>query len=484
MTRHLVAGIDSSTQSCTCIIRRLEDGAFVAKGQAPHPPTTPPCSEQDPREWWQALASAFGQVSAYLPEVAALSVGGQGHGLVMLDKQDEPVRPAKLWNDTDAAPQAVQLCTRLSPSVWAERTGSVPAPALTVAKIAWTQKHAPAALARTARIMLPADYLIYLLSGQSVSERGCASGTGYFNPFSNIWDYELADLAAPGLEWEKLLPRIIDSAAVAGHIRGVPGLEALDGTVVGAGSGDNMTAALGLGVEDGDTVISLGTSGTVYAVTETGVKDASGVINSYADASGRFMPMVTTLNAAKVTDCFRRLMGVGMSQFDDLALAAPAGSGGVVLVPYLDGERTPNLPHATGLLRGLRSNATPEQLARAAIEGVLCGLLAGRDSLRAAGVAMTGRLILTGGAARSRAYQQILADLTGEPVYISTLDEAAGAGAAVQAAAALTGRSTRAMARDWAPDLTMAAIPAPHIDTVAIRAAYNAAAADLSSGSE
>ncbi|HTI01770.1 MAG TPA: xylulokinase [Acidisoma sp.] len=476
MGRNLVAGIDTSTQSCTIVIRSLMDGHLVAEARAPHPPTTPPRSEQDPRDWWRALTAAFGQLSSHLPAVAAVSVGGQGHGLVMLDSDDEPVRPAKLWNDTESAPDAAALVERLPALDWASRTGSVPGPALTISKLAWTRRCHPRTLDRVARLMLPADYLIYRMGHHAVTERGGSSGTGYFDPIRNCWDHELAELAAPGLDWEKILPEVLASNGQAGQIGPSAGLDGLTGAVLGAGSGDNMTAALGLGINSGDTVISLGTSGTVYTVTERAVHDPSGAINGYADATGRFMPMITTLNAAKVTDFFRRLLGVDTDQFDAMVLAAAAGSG-VVVVPYLDGERTPNLPLATGQLLGLRSNTSPEQIARAAIEGVLCSLLDGRDLLRAAGARMDGRLILTGGAARSRAYQQILADLTGEPVYLSPATEAAAAGAAVQAAAALTGEPAAELARAWAPPLILGAVPRDMAGAKAIRAAYREAAA-------
>jgi xylulokinase len=476
MDRHLVAGIDSSTQSCTVVIRRLDDGAFVAEGRAPHPVTTPPRSEHDPREWWRALLAAFGQVAAYLPSIAAVSVGGQGHGLVMLDRANEPVRPAKLWNDTESAPDAARLLERLPTQDWVARTGSAPGPALTVSKLAWTRRCHPETLERAARIMLPADYLVYRLGGRAVTERGGSSGTGYFDPVSNQWDLALAELAAPGLDWERLVPTIIGSGEAAAEVPVVAGVDNLAGAIVGAGSGDNMTAALGLGIRDGDTVISLGTSGTAYTVTVDQVNDPSGIINGYADATDRFLPMITTLNAAKVTDFFRRLFGLDPERFDAMALAAETGSRGVVIVPYLDGERTPNLPHASGQVTGLRSDTTAGQIGRAAVEGVLCSLLEGRDLLRAAGARMDGRLILTGGAARSRAYRQILADLSGETVYVSQLAEAAAAGAAIQAAAALTGRATEAIARDWAPDLVHAADPQPEVDAAAVRAAYRAAA--------
>ena len=178
MARDLVAGIDSSTQSCTVVLRRLEDGVVVAQARTPHPVTTPPRSEQAPEAWWQALLAAFGELSAHLPRIAALSIGAQGHGLVMLDGDGNALRDAKLWNDTESAPDAVRLCERLAPAEWARRTGSVPAPALTVSKLAWTERLHPGLVSRSRHVMLPSDYLIFRLTGRAVSERGISSGTG------------------------------------------------------------------------------------------------------------------------------------------------------------------------------------------------------------------------------------------------------------------------------------------------------------------
>lgn len=475
--RDLVAGIDSSTQSCTLVVRRLEDGAVVREARAAHPPTTPPRSEQDPRAWWDALATTLRAIDDLTGRIAAVSVGGQGHGLVLLGEDDAPLRPAKLWNDTESAPDAERLRQARPPAAWAARTGSVPGPAMTVAKLAWTERNHPGLVARAARIMLPFDYIVYRLAGRAVTERGGASGTGYFDPFRNVWDEELAALAVPGVAWADKLPAIVGSDDAAGTVTAGAGVGALAGAVVGAGTGDNMSAALGLDVREGDTVVSLGTSGTIYAISPHGIRDETGAINGYADATGRFMPMVTTLNAAKVTDTMRRLLGVTPEQFDALALSAPAGAEGVVLVPYLDGERTPDLPHATGSLHGLRTNATPALLARAAIEGVLCGLLDGGDRLAAEGVRSDGRLILTGGAARSQSYRQVLADLTGRTVWTSPLVETAAGGAAVQAAAALTGRPSAAIAAAWAMPLVPVAEPDPGRSARAadVRAAYAAA---------
>jgi xylulokinase len=478
MTRDMVAGIDSSTQSCTVVLRRLDDGATIAEARAPHPATFPRRSEQDPEAWWGALGSALANLSEFLPRVAAVSVGGQGHGLVLLDRADVPMRPAKLWNDTESAPEAVELLRKLPATEWAERTGSIPGPALTVSKLAWTARNHPGMIEAAARICLPFDYLIYRLSGRFVTERGGSSGTGYFNPFKNVWDTELANLAAPDVDWRSKLPEIIASDTRAGDVREASELGELSGAVVGAGTGDNMSAALGLNLREGDTVISLGTSGTIYGRSSTGVCDSSGSINGYADAAGAFLPMVTTLNAAKVTDTFRRLLGVPFEEFDQLALSAPPGSDGLVLMPYLDGERSPNLPDATGTLSNIRTTASRADFARAAVEGVLCGLLEGGDILASHGVKGSGRLILTGGAARSRSYRQVLADLTGRTVWTCPTAEAAAAGAAVQAAAALTNSSTTEIADAWAPSFEIGAEPHPEAanNSSTVRQAYRNAA--------
>ncbi|HWK46969.1 MAG TPA: FGGY family carbohydrate kinase [Stellaceae bacterium] len=476
--RDLVAGIDSSTQSCTVVLRRLSDGAVMAEARTPHPPVMPPVSEQDPEAWWQALLAAFARLSAFLPRIAALSVGGQGHGLVLLDADDRPLRKAKLWNDTEPAPDALTLCDRLAAGAWATRTGSVPGPALTVSKLAWTERCHPGLVAQARHVLLPADYIVYRLCRRAVTERGGGSGTGYLNPFENRWEPDLADLAVPGIDWASRLPTIIASDARAGTVQPAPGLEDLVGAVVGAGSGDNMTAALGLAIRPGDTVISVGTSGTIYGVTTIPVCDETGAINGYADASGNFLPMVTTLNAAKVTDTFRALMGIDVEAFDRLALAADAGAHGLVLVPYLDGERTPNRPDASGTLVGLRTGSTRADLARATVESVLCGLLEGGDLLAAAAVPMDGRLILTGGASRSLAYRQVLADLTGRPVWCCPMVETAAGGAAVQAAAAMTGRPVGDLATAWAPTLDLVAEPRQGEAGPSVRAAYRQAAAE------
>ena len=221
MEHTLVAGVDSSTQSSTVVLRRLADGKVLGEARAPHPPTTPPRSEQDPGSWWKALLEALKQLQAQLGQVAAISVGGQGHGLVLLAENNVALRPAKLWNDTEAAPDAARLRRLLSPADWAERTGSVPGPALTVSKLAWTERRYPGLIGRAAHVMLPSDYIIYQLSGNKVTERGVSSGTGYFSSFSNNWDLELANLATPGVDAKKL-PAIVESGRAVGKVTRAP----------------------------------------------------------------------------------------------------------------------------------------------------------------------------------------------------------------------------------------------------------------------
>lgn len=464
MARDIVAGIDSSTQSCTVLLRDLASGEVIAQARAPHPPTTPPCSEQEPESWWQALCVAMEELKAYWPRIAALAVGGQGHGLVMLDEHDQPLRPAKLWNDTESGPQARALCAMLSGQEWACATGSVPGPALTISKLAWTAEHHPDILPKIRRIMLPFDYLVWRLSGAFVTERGGASGTGYFNPFNNTWQPQLTALITSKIDWLPLFPRIIPSSQTAGTVQASAGFAELTGALVGVGTGDNMSAALGMNLQPGDIAISIGTSGTLYGISLQGIVDPTGTLNGYADAGERFMPMVTTLNAAKVTDTFRRILRVTTDEFDQLALSSPAGAEGVTLIPYLDGERTPNLPSAQGQLSGIRSTTTDAHIARAVIEGVLCGLLMGRETLFGAGfnAQSGGRLLLTGGGSRSLAYRQILADLTGETVWVSAVDETAAAGAAVQAAAIVYGCGNVEMAARW--DVALRQVAEPRSD--------------------
>jgi xylulokinase len=449
----LVVGVDSSTQSTKVEARDLDSGAVVATGHAAHPPTTPPVSEQDPRAWWAALSDALGRLGEHRDDVVAVSVAGQQHGLVLLDRDGVPLRPAKLWNDTTSAPQADRLVRSLGAERWAGATGSVPVASFTITKLARLAEHEPDVLARVARIMLPHDYLTWRLTGEHVTDRGDASGTGWFDPSSGE---VLADLlgeavGGDGRPWTERVPTVLGPTRAAGRITpdaaGQLGLPT--SVVVGPGSGDNMAAALGLGLRAGDVTVSLGTSGTVFAVSDTPTHDVTGAVAGFASASGNFLPLVCTLNATKVTDTVARWLGTDTAGSAQLALAALDDPGSVTLVPYFDGERTPNLPDATGTFTGLTNSTTREQLALAAHDGVLCGLLDGVDALRAVGATVDGRQFLIGGGSRSAAYRQRMADLSGRTVVVPDADETVATGAAVQAAAVVSGHGIDEVAERW-----------------------------------
>lgn len=461
----LVAGVDSSTSGCKVEVRDADTGALVADGRAPHPPTTPPRSEQHPDTWWSAFAAAAEQAGLHGPHrPAAISVAGQQHGLVVSDADGTVLRPAKLWNDTESAPDAEALVAALGPEAWAGACGSVPRAAFTITKLRWLRRTDPATFARVAHLSLPHDWLTWRLSGARVTDRGDASGTGWWSPAEERYRPDLLALVDDTRGWDDALPTVLGPTEAAGE---------WNGAVVGPGTGDNMAAALGLGLGPGDRALGLGTSGTAFAVAEAPSADPTGTVAGFAAATGRFLPLVCTLNATKVTDAVARLLGVGPADLDALAGAAPPGAGGLVLVPHLDGERTPNRPDATGTLTGLRSDVTREQLARAAVEGVVANLLAGAERLPPG----DGRLLLVGGGARSRAYRQAVADLTGRPVTVPAADELVALGAAVQAAAVLTGASPGAVAEAWDLGTGTTTDPDPEVDGGALREAHAAASA-------
>lgn len=482
----LVAGIDSSTQSCTVVLRDLATGATVATFSSPHPPTTPPVSEQHPESWWSALQEAFAgarrivetEVSASY-SIEGISVAAQAHGLVILDDRGDVIRPAKLWNDTTSAPENAALRAQLDPQTWVETVGSVPPAAFTLGKLAWIARHEPANFARIAQVMQPHDWLTMQLTGEAVTDPGSASGTGYYSPSTGQWALEPLRLIDADIDWARRLPRLISADETAGQLSTAAGraLDLPDGIPIGPGSADNQTAALGLGLAEGDVVVSVGTSGVLYASTDVPVLDLTGQINGNADASGGWLPVWCTLNGAKVLDTFARLLAVDHAQLSELALQAPVSDPHrPVLAAYLDGERVPDRPQATGTLAGLDTSTSREQLARAAYEGVLAGLVRGLDVFRDAGIPCHGRLAITGGGAKSPACRQLLADLTGRAVHVVEQAEAPAAGAAVQAAAIASGPDMRTMMHRWAPRWDAVAHPRPGTEASDLMARYQSVA--------
>jgi xylulokinase len=426
----LVAGVDSSTQSCKVEIRDAETGALVRHGRAPHPDGT----EVSPAAWEAALATAAAAAGG-LDDVAAVSVAAQQHGMVCLDADGAVVRDALLWNDLRSAPAALDLIAELpgGAAAWAEATGSVPVASFTVTKLRWLAEHEPASAARVAAVCLPHDWLTWRLGGASAldalaTDRGDASGTGYWSPIGNEYRPDLLELAFGRTIG---VPAVLAPSASAGRTGA--------GALLGCGTGDNAGAALGLHAGPGDLIVSIGTSGVISAVSVTPTADASGLVTGFADATGSYLPLACTLNAARVLDVTAGLLGVDHDELSRLALSADPGAGGLVFVPYLEGERTPNLPDATGALHGAElANMTPANLARAAVEGLLCGLADGIDALRACGVAIE-RVLLVGGGARSAAVRRIAPSILGLAVLVPPAGEYVAIGAARQAAWAFSG---------------------------------------------
>jgi xylulokinase len=463
-----VLGVDSSTQATKVEVRDADSGALLASGRAPHPPTSPPRSEQHPSVWWDAFEAACAQAGVAWTDVDAVSVAAQQHGMVVLDARGEVLRPAKLWNDTESAPDARWLTGRRAPQEWARVCGSVPLAAFTIAKLSWLHRSEPDAWAQLASVCLPHDWMTYRLTGELVTDRGDASGTGYWSPAANAWALDLLAIVDDDRDWSGALPR------VCAPYEALPARGA--GTIVGPGTGDNMAAALAVATRPGDVVVSIGTSGTVYATSATPTADPSGAVAGFADATGNYLPLVCTSNATKVTDAMARWCGVDVATLDTMAAGAPCGAGGVLLVPYLDGERTPNRPDATGTIQGLRSDTTAALLARAAFEGVACGLLDGLDALLACGVEPPTQITLIGGGAKSASYRAAIADLAQLPVVVPAEAEHVARGACIQAAAVLHGIDATTVARSWSVAGATVVEPGVGGDVAAeVRARYRAA---------
>lgn len=443
--RRYLAGVDTSTQACKIVIVDPETGLVVRSGRAPHPDGT----EVDPENWWQAFLSAA-EAAGGLADVAALSVGGQQHGLVCLDEAGRVIRPALLWNDTRSAQAASDLIVQAGDgdegagaAWWADATGSVPVASLTVSKLRWLADHEPDNAARIAAICLPHDWLTWKISGAPslqalVTDRSDASGTGYLaREGAQVLDkgeYR-RDILARALRISSdqakaiVLPRVLGPCDVAGHGDPARGWGEI---VLGPGCGDNAGAALGVGLKPAQALLSLGTSGVVAAVSAHSVADHSGLVAGFSDATGRWLPLACTLNASRIIDAMARIIGVDYDRFSELALSVP-DAGGLVLTPYFEGERTPNLPNATASLTGLTlANADPAHVARAGVEGLLIHMRGALEAVRATGVDVD-RLVLVGGGARLAAVRELAPVILGVEVDLPEPGEYVALGAARQA---------------------------------------------------
>ncbi|WP_327291250.1 FGGY family carbohydrate kinase [Streptomyces sp. NBC_01198] len=421
-----VAGIDSSTAGTTVVVCDSDTGEVLRQGYAPHEvPDGEKPTEIDPQEWLLSLGEAA--KGGVLEGVQAIGISGQQHGLLALDAGGVTVRPALLRGDKRAQVQAADLTQELGgPAGWAEAVGAQPQAAYPVAKLRWLAQHEPAAAKRIAEVLLPHDWLVWQLLGQPTrrtTDRGDASGTGYWSAATGDYREDLIELA---LGHQVALPDVLAPAEPAGQTP--------EGLLISAGTGDNMAAALGLGLGPGDAVVSLGAAGTVFAVHHEALKDPTATVTAFADATGRHLPVVQVRNAVRTLRATAELLGTDLAGLSELALQSTPGAYGLVLLPYLEGERTPDLPHTAGTLSGLRRDSMKrEHLARAAFEGMLCGLADALDVLRIKGVEVH-RVFLLGAAAELPAVQALAPALFGTLVVVPPPAEYAAIGAARQAA--------------------------------------------------
>ena len=434
-------GIDSGTQSTKAIALDLDSGKVVAEARAPHRLIVGlPVGhmEQHPAEWVAALDTTIGAVAAQIDRtrVVGIGVSGQQHGFVPLDQQGEVIRPAKLWCDTSTTEECAILTQKLGgEKAVIRKVGLAMLPGFTAPKVLWLKRHEPQNFKRLRHILLPHDYLNYHLTGQFFMEHGDASGTALMNVRTRKWSRPVINAIDPAIA--DYLPPLSESDALVGTLRDVVakkyGFNAE--VVVSAGGGDNMMGAIGTGnVKPGVVTASFGTSGTIYAHADQPVVDPTGEIAAFCSSTGGWMPLLCTMNVTTVTEQVRALFNYDHGALTDAVAATPAGADGLVMLPYLEGERTPNVPSGSGVYLGLNQQTLkPGHLARAAMEGVTLGMNYGLQRLADLGVKPR-EIRVTGGGAKSAIWRQIMADTFGVPVVAMVEDEGAALGGAIQAA--------------------------------------------------
>ncbi|KFI59606.1 xylulokinase [Bifidobacterium gallicum DSM 20093 = LMG 11596] len=475
--RTLVAGVDTSTQSCKVRVTDAATGELVRFGQAKHPDGT----TINPECWWTAFQEAAAQAGG-LDDVQAIAVGGQQHGMVLLDQQGNIIRDAMLWNDTSSAPQAAELIEKMgwAPTAdgepddvlargrfrWVQAVGSSPVASYTLTKVAWVAQHEPENAARIAAICLPHDWLSWRIAGYGpvaegedahldalFTDRSDASGTSYYDAANNQYRRDLIAMAlqsdATGTPSDATteiansltLPTVLqpNQAAPVKADPNIAGRNVPGGCLIAPGGGDNAMAALGLGMTEGDVSISLGTSGVAAAVSATPVYDPTGAVSGFADCTGHFLPLACTINGSRILDAARMILDVDYEGLNTLALASKPGACGITLVPYFDGERTPNRPDATATLSGMTlQNMHRENFARAFVEGMLCSQRDCMELIRSLGSPID-RILLIGGGAKSTAVRTLAPSILGMDVNMPATDEYVAIGAARQAAWVLSG---------------------------------------------
>lgn len=436
-------GIDSGTQSTKAIVLDFETGEIVAHAtQAYDLISGLPAGhlEQNPADWIDAvkntISSCLEQLGNRRSEVRGIGVSGQQHGLVVLDENDEIVRPAKLWCDTSTTEQCAQFEEQFGGiSGLIEKAGNAMLPGYTIPKLLWLKQNEPDQFAKVRSVLLPHDYINFWLTGEKRMEFGDASGMGILNVRTREWDRDLVEFVDPSVH--DMLPELGSSNEIHGTVRsdlaGEWGLG--NDVIVSAGGGDNMIGAIGTGnIADGTITASFGTSGTLYGCAEKPIIDPNGEIAAFCDSTDRWLPLACTMNVTVVTEQVRNWFGWDLPELERQVESVPAGADGVSFLPFLNGERTPNLPNGTGVLHGLSGTAgSPAHLARAAMEGATLGLAYGLRRFDALGLT-PGEIRLTGGGSKSATWRQISADVFGVPVVGLATAEGAGLGGAIQAA--------------------------------------------------
>ncbi len=442
----ITLGIDSGTQSTKCIALDLTAGKIIASASQAYgmiPGLPPGHLEQDPAEWLKAVdqtvRSCIAQLGKRKDDIKAIAVSGQQHGFVPLDKKNNVIRPAKLWCDTSTTEQCAQFESEFGGAdELIKLGGNAMLPGYTAPKILWLKQHEPKNFKALKTVLLPHDYINFYLTGERTMEYGDASGTGLLDVRTKQWCKPLVDFIDEGLE--ECLPVPGSSRRAIGlltdSLREDWGLA--KSPVVSSGGGDNMMGAIGTGnVEPGVVTVSLGTSGTVYAFSNEPVVDPEGEVAAFCDSTDRWLPLACTMNVTVATEQARKLFNWSHEEMDKQIAAAPAGTGGLFFLPYLNGERTPNLPLGKGVLYGLTPETMqPGHMARAVMEGATLGLAYGLNRFRQLGIEPA-EIRLTGGGSQSASWRQICADVFGVPTVCLQSAEGAALGAALQAAYAV-----------------------------------------------
>lgn len=439
----LVAGIDAGTQSLKVVVYGPAGRQLIASASAPLDLASAAdgSREQQPAAWVAALQACFRAIDSKVrSRISALAVSGQQHGFVPIDAAGEVLAPAKLWCDTSTSAECVQIMDALGgPARTIALAGNPILTGYTASKLPWTKTHRPDAYARLATILLPHDYLNFVLTGQRFCEYGDASGTGWLDVRTRTWSTELLRATDPERDLADCLPRIAAPEEVFDIDPATAVALGLPATVkVAVGGGDNMMAAIGTGcVVPGRLAMSLGTSGTLFAYADTPVVDPDGAWAAFCSSTGGWLPLICTMNCTVVTEQVASAFGFSTRDGDTHLQATPPGADGLVMLPFLNGERTPDLPLGKGVLAGLdTTNMTPAHLFRAAMEGATYSLKYGYDAFVRAGMRFD-RIVLTGGGSNSAQWRQMVADVFGLPVDVPTQSEGAAFGAALQALWAL-----------------------------------------------